>query len=81
MPTMGFIRRDFDVFAIADFSARLAKIDEPFANLLRAELAMVQVGDEADDRALEVDIVLPKRVVGVEQQGLAGRKSSDGFKI
>ena len=28
MPTMGFIRRDFDVFAIADFSARLAKIDE-----------------------------------------------------
>jgi uncharacterized protein YktB (UPF0637 family) len=28
MPTMGFIRRDFEVFAIADFSARLAKIDE-----------------------------------------------------
>jgi uncharacterized protein YktB (UPF0637 family) len=28
MPTMGFLRRDFEVFAIADFSARLAKIDE-----------------------------------------------------
>jgi uncharacterized protein YktB (UPF0637 family) len=28
MPTMGFLRRDFDVFKIADFSARLAKIDE-----------------------------------------------------
>jgi uncharacterized protein YktB (UPF0637 family) len=28
MATMGFIRRDFEVFAIADFSARLAKIDE-----------------------------------------------------
>jgi uncharacterized protein YktB (UPF0637 family) len=28
MPTMGFIRRDFDVFAIEDFGARLAKIDE-----------------------------------------------------
>jgi uncharacterized protein YktB (UPF0637 family) len=28
MPTMGFIRRDFEVFAIEDFSARLAKIDE-----------------------------------------------------
>jgi len=28
MATMGFLRRDFDVFAIADFSARLAKIDE-----------------------------------------------------
>jgi len=28
MATMGFIRRDFEVFAIADFSRRLAKIDE-----------------------------------------------------
>jgi uncharacterized protein YktB (UPF0637 family) len=28
MATMGFIRRDFEVFAIADFSSRLAKIDE-----------------------------------------------------
>jgi uncharacterized protein YktB (UPF0637 family) len=28
MATMGFIRRDFDAFAIEDFSARLAKIDE-----------------------------------------------------
>ncbi len=28
MATMGFIRRDFDVFAIEDFSTRLAKIDE-----------------------------------------------------
>ena len=28
MATLGFLRRDFDVFAIDDFSARLAKIDE-----------------------------------------------------
>jgi uncharacterized protein YktB (UPF0637 family) len=28
MATMGFIRRDFEVFAIEDFSRRLAKIDE-----------------------------------------------------
>ena len=28
MATMGFLRRDFEVFAIEDFSARLAKIDE-----------------------------------------------------
>ena len=28
MATLGFLRRDFDVFAIEDFSARLAKIDE-----------------------------------------------------
>jgi uncharacterized protein YktB (UPF0637 family) len=28
MTTLGFLRRDFDLFAIADFSARMAKIDE-----------------------------------------------------
>jgi uncharacterized protein YktB (UPF0637 family) len=28
MATLGFLRRDFDVFAIVDFSARLAKIDQ-----------------------------------------------------
>jgi uncharacterized protein YktB (UPF0637 family) len=28
MATLGFLRRDFEVFAIDDFSARLAKIDE-----------------------------------------------------
>jgi uncharacterized protein YktB (UPF0637 family) len=28
MATLGFLRRDFEVFAIEDFSARLAKIDE-----------------------------------------------------
>ena len=28
MATLGFLRRDFDVFKIDDFSARLAKIDE-----------------------------------------------------
>jgi uncharacterized protein YktB (UPF0637 family) len=28
MATLGFLRRDFDVFAIDDFSARLAKIDQ-----------------------------------------------------
>jgi uncharacterized protein YktB (UPF0637 family) len=28
MATLGFLRRDFEVFAIQDFSARLAKLDE-----------------------------------------------------
>src|SRR5579863_6087000 len=28
MATLGFIRRDFDVFAIEGFSARMAKLDE-----------------------------------------------------
>src|ERR1700760_3988023 len=31
---------------------------------------MIEVGDEARDRALEVDIVLPEGVVGVDEQSL-----------
>ena len=34
--------------------------------------AVVEVGDERSDGALEVDVVLPERVVGVEEEGLAG---------
>jgi hypothetical protein len=41
---------------------------------------VVQVGDERGDRALKIDIVLPQRVVGVEQQGLAGRLA-DGLDV
>jgi hypothetical protein len=33
--------------------------------------AMVEVVDERGDGALEIDIVLPQGVVGVEEQGLA----------
>ena len=33
---------------------------------------MVEVGDERGDGALEVDVVLPESVVGVEEEGLAG---------
>ena len=35
--------------------------------------AVVEVGDEAGDGALEVDVVFPERVVGVDEQGLIGR--------
>jgi hypothetical protein len=35
--------------------------------------AVVEVGDEAGDGALEVDVVLPERVVGVDEQGLGHR--------
>ena len=37
--------------------------------------AVIEVGDEAGNGALEVDIVLPKRVVGVDQEGLIGRSA------
>lgn len=43
------------------------------AHLLGSVGAVVEVGDERRNRALEINIVLPQCVVGVEQQGLAGR--------
>src|SRR5664279_697652 len=36
---------------------------------------MIEVGDERRDGALEVDVVLPERVVCVDEQGLSGRDS------
>jgi hypothetical protein len=39
---------------------------------------VIEVGDEAGDGALEVDVVLPEGVVGVDEQGLVGR-SADGL--
>jgi hypothetical protein len=44
---------------------------EVLADLLGRVHAVVEVGDERGDGALEVDVVLPQRVVGVEEQGLA----------
>jgi hypothetical protein len=35
--------------------------------------AVVEVGDEAGDGALEVDVVFPKGIVGVNKQGLGDR--------
>jgi hypothetical protein len=35
--------------------------------------AMVQVRDKAGNRPLKVDVVLPERVVGIDQQGLVRR--------
>jgi hypothetical protein len=34
---------------------------------------VVEIGDEAGDGALEVDVVFPKSVVGVDEQGLWDR--------
>ena len=39
--------------------------------------AMIEIGDEARDRALEVDVVLPEGVVGVDEKGLVGGAASD----
>jgi hypothetical protein len=46
-------------------------------DLFRGMNAMIKVGDEAGDGTLEVDIVLPKSVVGINQQGLVTRMADD----
>jgi hypothetical protein len=33
--------------------------------------AVIEVGDEGGDGALEVDVVLPEGVIGVDEEGLA----------
>jgi hypothetical protein len=45
---------------------------EVFADLFGGVDAVVQVGDEAGDGLLEVDVVLPEGVVGVDEQSLGG---------
>jgi hypothetical protein len=45
---------------------------EVAADLFGGADAVIQVGDEAGDGSLEVDVVLPERVVGVDEQGLIG---------
>ena len=43
---------------------------EMTADLFGSVDAVVQIGDKAGDRTLEVDVVLPEGVVGVDEQGL-----------
>jgi len=44
---------------------------EGLAHFGRRVLVVVQVADERGDGALEVDVVFPQRIVGVNEQGLA----------
>jgi hypothetical protein len=46
---------------------------EVAANLFGSVDTVIEVGDEAGDGSLEVDVVLPEGVVGVDEQGLVGR--------
>ena len=46
---------------------------EVAADLFGSVDAVIEVGDEAGDGTLEVDVVLPEGVVCVDEQGLIGR--------
>jgi hypothetical protein len=53
---------------------------EMAADLVVAVNAMIEVGDERGDGALEVDVVLPERVVRVNEEGLSWGLTGD-FEI
>ena len=48
---------------------------EMLADLFGRMDAVVEVRDEGRDGALEIDVVLPQGVVGIEEQGLPGRRA------
>ena len=45
-------------------------IVQHFAHLLGRKLVVIEKRNETRDGALEVNVVLPERIVGVDQQGL-----------
>src|SRR6267378_3227122 len=58
---------------------------QDFANLLRGIFAMIEKRDEPCDGTFEIDVVLPERVVGIDQQRLGtvriGRVCHPAFMI
>jgi hypothetical protein len=51
-------------------------IVESSANLLGRKFVMIEERNETRDGALEVNVVLPERVVGIDEESLAGQASS-----
>jgi hypothetical protein len=58
------VSRSTGVEGVADFGGRV--------------LVVIQIADEGGDGALEVDVVFPEGVVGVDEEGLAGREVGHG---
>src|SRR5437764_11706507 len=56
-------------------------IVKDFANLLGTERVMIEEGNETRNRALEVDVVLPERVVGVDEESLDVVRSGIGLFV
>ncbi len=63
------VREAVQAVAVRDDAFALDVV-EHFAHLLGRELVMIEKRNEARDGALEVDVVLPERVVGVDEEGL-----------
>lgn len=51
---------------------------KPLANLLGVINSMVKIGDERSDCPLKINVVLPKRIVRIDEKGLV-RRVADGL--
>ena len=60
MATLGFLRRDFEVFAIKDVDARLAKIDE----LVTPRLMVLTSASSIEQEEGEADFLAERRCLG-----------------
>ena len=68
-----FLHEDVEqLTSIGDGHAVAQPHAEGAANLLQRHLAMIEEGDELGNRSLEVNVVLPERVIGIDEQGLGG---------
>jgi hypothetical protein len=54
---------------------------QSLAHLGGRVLVVVQIADEGGDGALEVDVVFPQRIVGVDEQRLAWKKMGHEFMV
>ena len=64
----------FEAIAMS-FDGGALNMVEALADFFGGVNAVVEVRDEGGDGALEVDVVLPQSVVGVEEEGLAGGRA------
>jgi hypothetical protein len=51
---------------------------ENFAHLLRGKLMMIQEQNEVGNRALEVNVIFPESIVGIDEKSL-GRQGSSSW--
>ena len=67
---IGLLQVASEIFAAVAVDLRAGQFDliQDFAHLRRAERRMAEKVDEVIEGALKVDVIFPKRVIGVEDQ-------------
>ena len=63
------VRKTVQTIAMADDGLALHLVQH-FAHLLGSVLVVIQERNKVRDGALKVDVIFPKRIVGIDQQGL-----------